>query len=59
MQRASNPARIGAVPMTVIGFPWLPGAGRKPVASPVAVMVGMVMGKGGECGMKKIAATRG
>ena len=43
MQVASNPARMGAVPMTVMGRPWLPGAGRKPVASPVGVMVGVSM----------------
>src|SRR5438309_10752767 len=33
---ASNPARIEFVPMTVMGLPLSPGAGMKPVASPVA-----------------------
>src|SRR6266498_3949496 len=35
-QVASNPARIEFVPMTVMGLPLSPGAGMKPVASPVA-----------------------
>src|SRR5436309_8817812 len=35
-QVASNPARIEFVPMTVMGLPLSPGAGIKPVASPVA-----------------------
>lgn len=35
-QVASNPARIEFVPMTVIGLPLSPGAGMKPMASPVA-----------------------
>src|SRR5216117_1080783 len=40
---ASNPARIEFVPMTVMGFPLSPGAGMKPVASPVAwIWVGLV-----------------
>lgn len=30
------PELVAAVPMTVMGLPWLPRVGRKPVASPVA-----------------------
>src|SRR6266536_5866792 len=42
-QVASNPARIEFVPITVIGLPLSPGAGMKPVASPVAwIWVGLV-----------------
>ena len=40
MQRASKPWRIASVPMTVMGLPSEPRAGRKPVASPVEVMDG-------------------
>src|SRR6266571_9008796 len=41
---ASNPARIEFVPITVIGLPLSPGAGMKPVASPVAwIWVGLVV----------------
>jgi uncharacterized protein YecE (DUF72 family) len=40
---ASNPARIEFVPMTVMGLPLSPGAGMKPVASPVAwIWVGLL-----------------
>src|SRR2546426_4576370 len=40
---ASNPARIEFVPMTVMGLPLSPGAGIKPVASPVAwIWIGLL-----------------
>lgn len=44
MHFASNVSRMAAVPMTVIGLPLSPGAGMKPVASPVGrIGVGLLV----------------